>query len=194
MDGEARAARELRKARKDEMSDRGFPMGYTNQGGESLEVTGDDDAPHIKEPPFETNVQRYFRTDDDIELTDEFRDLPSISTAGRRLIQLYADYTPSDDAVDAVLVLRYQGEREEGVFRTLAVVDAMLVVTPSSNVAHRLVFASELRFPTLQGGDESAGIILPFDVTGFVRVRFQVREELEDGESGALDLRYRQSL
>lgn len=190
MDGEARAAAELRRLRKDERSDRGVPMGYTNRGGEALEVAGDDDAPHLKEPPFETALNRYFSG----ELTDTFNDLPSISALDQRVLQLYVDYTPSDDADQAQLIIRYQGEREEGVFRTLAVVDAMLTADPGTNVAFRRIFASELRFPPVDGGDEIEGIIIPFDVTGFIRVRFQVREELVDGEPGDVTFRYRQSL
>lgn len=177
--------RELDRLRRGSARNYGDPMGYIEQGGQSLVTRGDRDAPWLKSPPFPSvDTLEYFNA----IVLDGLIDGPLVEVATDRIITAWIEYTPAADAVDAQLVLAMDGERPAeapGEFFPVGVVDQTLAALGA--VAQRTFFQSELITPVLAAGVPQR-FVLPFDVSFFQQIRLRARELKTDGDDGLLTL------
>jgi hypothetical protein len=168
----------------------GTSIAYRTDSAETLPVRGDEEAPHLKTPPFATDPQLWVR-DMALPLADaaDYAVTPGdgLDCLQQRLLQIYFELTIAEGG-DEIAQLSFIPEGSAaGQWYVVGVVD--LTVTaftpvsarfPYGNLMSRTFAPSELR-STQFAGPGVVRFILAYDVSPFEAFRMNVRDLVGSG-------------
>ena len=187
--GQNQADAEIALLRKDSDAG-GTPSAYDRQGV-AVEVKGDDEAPHHKNPPFPTNRDVVLEAPA-LSVTDYVVG-QLIDVEGVHILTLWIDYTAGEDGAVLSLIPEARDTPIED-FVPIGVLDALITpqVIPISGspllFGSRTFYPSELRSAPLVTTGDRLRMPMAFDVGPYKQVRFSAADVSGAGVGGALRL------
>ncbi len=187
--GQNQADAEIRLLRKD--SDAGGNVAAYDRQGVAVEVKGDDDAPHHKNPPFPTNRDVVLETA--ALSASEYVVGQIIDVAGVHILTLWLDYTAGVDAAILSLIPEARDTPIEdfvpiGVLDALITPQALALSTSPVVFGSRTFYPSELRSAPLATAGDRLRMPMAFDVGPYKQIRFLAAEVSGAGAGGPLRL------
>lgn len=193
--------KELGQRYHERRSGSGVPMGYEDEAGTPLDVSGDIEAPYFKVPPFTEDPQLWQAPV--LVPAAEYLPLPQIDTKQYRLLALYLTYTipavgaPVPPEGVGQLSLVPEVRSLDAVTRdlqwyTMAFINPAITVTTlnapfvplTAGFGSRNFLPSEFRWPAAAIGPVAAATVLRtrlvFDVSDIEAIRFNINELNED--------------
>jgi hypothetical protein len=182
--GENRAAAEIALLRKDSDAG-GVAMGYDRQGT-IIEVKGDDEAPHLKTPPFPSN------RDPALDVAElilaDYQPSEEIDVEAIHILTIWVDYTAAADG-SMLSLLPEVRDTTDTDFVPTSVLDAAItaVTLPGQTPMYgsRTFYQTELRSASLMIGDRLR-MPLSFDVGPYKQFRIRAGEIGDQVATGGL--------
>ena len=184
-----RTRRQIRGQRREEgMDGEAAVIGYEDEAGVDRSVRGDEEGPHLKTPPFPTDVTRWLQVPD-LQSAAAWFFTSALDVSKRRLLSVWFDY--DSDADDLALLVVPQARRDvDGSFYTITVIDPTLTrvqgtapFSTNETFGQRDMMATQLRIPPTAAPPTpiDSRQVLQFDVSAYHQFRLGLSNGANDG-------------
>lgn len=179
------------------------PIAYADEAGVDRNLSGDEQAPHLKVPPFPTDVTRWERYEPIPASVDAWFFTAPVDVSKRRILTVWIEYnsTPNNDAplliIPQALYRSGAQSNDPDDFFNIAVVNPLLTIVTgvgapflaTEDFGQRDVYPTQLRVPVSIGGPgvvTTSKFVLPVDVSMYDQFRLGLSVE----SGGTLILHY----